>query len=440
MGNDRRFEFRRVSLDNGLILLLSENRQIPLVSVNAFAIAGADQNPLEQPGLALLTSRLIDEGTERFSGEEISELVEDVGGSLSTYSQRELTGLSLQLGTSYLDLGLDLVEQMICHPSFPEDRFRLERRKVLSHLRSIKDDPSAVASNLFNSLIYPESPLQYPVLGTVDSVKRLAVGDLQCFHRQKYAPQNLIVVIVGDFETRRVIEGVQRRFGDWRNSAFIRTSAGVLKRQDRPLSAGRTMKKEQVNILLGHLGIPRRHPDYYVLQVMDIILGSGPGFTSRIPRRLRDELGLAYQTYSDISSSSGLYPGRFAAFISTSPENRQKALDGLLFEIENLLKNGVTSDEVDVAADYLTGNFVFEFQSNAHIARFLLLSELFDLGPDYLEAYPRIIRRITPEQVTEVARLYLDTVNYTTVIVGPEDGRRQKLRNRRTKPPTVEKE
>lgn len=152
---------------------------------------------------------------------------------------------------------------------------------------------------------------------------------------------------------------------------------------------------------------------------MDVILGSGPGFTSRIPRTLRDEQGLAYTTYADICSSSGLYPGRFIAYINTSPEHREQALQGLLAAIKSMVDEGVTEEEVKIAQDYLTGNFVFDFQSNAHLAQFLLGTELYGLGIDFLQEYPKLIRAVTPEDVHRVARCYLDTVNYTTVMVGP---------------------
>jgi zinc protease len=150
-----------------------------------------------------------------------------------------------------------------------------------------------------------------------------------------------------------------------------------------------------------------------------VVLGSGPGFTSRIPRKLRDEQGLAYSTYADITSSSGIYPGRFAAYISTSPENRDRALEGLHAEVEDAVAHGVTEDELLTAQDYLTGSFVFELQSNYLVARFLAAIELFGLGWDFPRRYPEMVLGVTVEDVNRVARTHLDTVNYTTVIVGP---------------------
>jgi zinc protease len=411
--------FSRFCLANGLTVLVSESHRLPLISINAFVLAGANRNPLQRPGLAALTSRLLDEGTEKYLADDISEMVESTGGSLSTFCEREISGISALLTSSHLDLGLDLLQEMLRCPVFPEERFQMERRKVLSHLQAMGDDPQFVAANRLNAWVYQKSPLQYPVLGTEESVSDLAVGELRDFHRGAYAPQNTILLVVGDVNAREILSLCEERFSDWQNSEYRQAQPSQLERQPEAIVDEHFLEKEQVTIFLGHLGIRRSNPDYYALQVMDTILGSGPGFTSRIPRTLRDEQGLAYSTYAGISPSSGLDPGRFVAWITTSPENRQKALDGLLLEINNLLQSGITDQELATAQDYLTGNFVFEFQSNVNVARFLLATELYDLGQDYTQRYPEIIREITREEVHRVARQYLDTVHYATVVVGP---------------------
>jgi zinc protease len=418
---EKQIEFspERIVLDNGLTLLYSRNQRLPLLSLNAFVLAGSDRNPLHRPGLASLTSRLIDEGTEKYSALELAGMIENVGGSFSTFTQRELSGISLQLRSPHLEMGLELLSEMLCRPVFPADRVELEKRKVLSHLRAMKDDPHTVGSNLLNQVIFSNLPFQFPVLGTRESVRAMSRPALQDFHATAYAPENCILTVVGDFETDALIEAVHDSFSAWTNPRFCSSDLPALERQTEPVRKEHPMRKKQLNILIGHLGVSRTDPDFHALQVLDVILGSGPGFTSRIPRKLRDEQGLAYSTYSDIASSSGLYPGRFVAYISTSPANRQKALDGLLSEIESVVTQGVSEEELQTAQDFLTGNFVFEFQSNAQVARFLLGTQIYGLGADYPSRYPRIISSLTTEEIARVARLHLDTVNYTTVIVGP---------------------
>ncbi len=157
---------------------------------------------------------------------------------------------------------------------------------------------------------------------------------------------------------------------------------------------------------------------------MDTILGSSPGFTSRIPRILRDEQGLAYTTFSNITSSAGIDPGRFVAYIGTSPANLGQALSGLRREITRIVEEPVTEEELAGAKAYLTGNFVFDFQTNSQIASFLIESEVYGLGFDYLQRYPERIRAVTIDDVARVARLHIDPQALTTVVVGPvnEDG------------------
>ncbi|MCY3777740.1 MAG: pitrilysin family protein [Candidatus Aminicenantes bacterium] len=413
--------FQRRVWNNGLVLLTCQNDRLPVVSVNAFVLAGTDQNPLRQPGLAALASRMLEEGTAKYRADDISRLVEDAGGNLSTCCQHELTGISLHLRDRDLPEGLDLAAQMVSRPTFPRQRFGLEREKALTRLEALEDDPQVVVSNLLNREIYRGGPLQFPGLGTPASLRRLQIEDIREFHRLRYAPENTVVVVVGNAGHAQVADLVDRRLGSWRNGRFRKSRPPVPRRQRAPRVRQRVLEgREQVHVCLGHLGVTRDHPDFYALQVMDAVLGSGPGFTSRIPRELRDRRGLAYATYSDLTGSAGRYPGRFLAYICTSPSNRDAAVSGLMEEIESLIEDGPTEEELELARNYLTGSFVFGFQSNAHVARFLLTAERFGLDPDFIRRYPDWIRAVDAEEVRRVARRHLDTVNFTTIIAGPE--------------------
>ena len=413
--------FERQQLDNGLILFFSDQQRLPLLSLNAFVLAGSDQNPLSRPGLGALTSHLLDEGTRNYNARQIAELVEIAGGNLSSFSHSALSGISLQLREEDCRVGLDLMKEMICSPRFSQDLFELQKDKVINHIQALADDPFIVARNQFDRWIYRDGPLQHPILGTEESLQGLKLEDLFEFHRQKYAPENTILVVVGAADWSSVMASVNENFSSWKNPDFRRTVLPTLQRQSEPILDQQFMAKEQLVILVGHLGISRHNPDFYALQILDMILGSGPGLTSRIPRKLRDEQGLAYAAYSDITASSGIYPGRFVAYASTSPENGTKALTSILREIESVIEDGVTKEELITAQEFLTGNFVFDFQTYVGIAHFLLNTELFKLGTDYLAEYPETIRGISCGEVKRVAEKYLDAINCTTIVVGPTD-------------------
>lgn len=405
-------------MDNGLVVLGHEKRHLPIVSLNLFIRAGKDQNPLEDAGIASLTIRMLDEGTAIYSAQQLSEKLEDLGAELSTFSEKELSGVCIVCRSDQLKGAFALLSEMIRRPTFPADRLEIERRNVINHVRATSDDPQVVGSQILSSSIYRGTPLAEPVLGRIETLERFSCEDLHSFYSTKIGPQNSLLVASGDLSMNDIKGLAEEYFSDWENVHLKTTSPGRFERQTVPVKLEKVLDKEQVTIFLGHLGISRTNPDFYALQVLDVILGGGPGFTSRIPRKLRDELGLAYETFADIAGSSGVFPGRFVAYISTSSEKRQQAVRGLRDEIEDLLESGVSEIELETAHKFLTGNFVFEFQSNTSIARFLLMSEVFKLGSSYIKEYPGLIRSVHREDVLRVAREYLDTINYTSVFVG----------------------
>ncbi len=409
----------RQSLPNGIVFLISPNSKIPLAHINIVVRCGTAENPEKRPGLASMTARMLDEGTTRYTHEEIAQIIENLGGSLTTFSNRELSGVSVSVLSKDMRQGIDLAHAVVTDPVFPADRLQLEKEKVLNQIRSAADNPQFVASNEFNRVIYHHHPVGEPIQGEEESVSAITSEELAEFHRRTFAPQNTMVAVAGDVDAEQCVAWLSEKFSPWRNDAYDAPAVPRLQHDKKKVLKEIPMPKEQINIYLGHLGIARMDPDFYPLQVMDIILGGGPGFTSRIPAKLRDQQGLAYTTYCDITSSAGLYPGRFAAFISTSPQNREQALNGLIGEIKALVDVGITDKELADAQSYLTGNFVFDFQSNGHVARFLLSAELFDLGFDYLDRYPVLIRSITRTEVERAAKKHLDPENCTTVIAGP---------------------
>ncbi|MBI2150966.1 MAG: insulinase family protein, partial [Acidobacteria bacterium] len=309
-------------------------------------------------------------------------------------------------------------------PIFPQEYVDKEKERTLAEIVSAQDRPQVVAGWAFNELVYQDHPLHRPSHGYPHTVDRITRQDLVDFHRQYFAPNNVILSIVGDFHIPDLLPKIERAFGSWEARPIAFPTYPQPVRQVGKRQKFITMPAQQLNIYLGHLGVSRMNPDYYALQVLDTILGGGAGFTARIPQRLRDELGLAYTTFASITMTAGQDPGRFISFIGTSPENMKLATEGLLDEIRRIVDEPVTSPELQDAKDYLTGSFVFAFESSPQIARFLVHAEVYGLGFDYVEKYPQYIRAVSVEEVARVAKMYLDSENYTLVVVGPvaEDG------------------
>jgi zinc protease len=171
----------------------------------------------------------------------------------------------------------------------------------------------------------------------------------------------------------------------------------------------------QANIIMGHEGVPRNHPDYYAIQVMNYILGGG-GFSSRAMESIRNQRGLAYSVYSYFSAEKS--HGTFAFVMQTKNETAEEAIRIARQEIGRLRDEPVSEQELSDAKDYLTGSFPLRFDTTRKVANFLAQVEFFQLGLDYPERYADLVRRVTREDVQRVAKEYLQPERLITVVVG----------------------
>lgn len=410
----------RIELGNGLRVLLLENHAAPAVAVSALIRAGERNVEDAKAGLGTLAGEMLLEGTARRSAREIAAAIEARGGALGISGGEEATSVNLTLLGEDLPLGLELAAELVREPIFALDRLALTVDRRLAQLRAHEDDPRWVASTAFNEIVFAGTPRHRPPLGYGETISLLSRHDLVSYHERHFAPDNALMIVVGDFQTADAAARCEALFGDWRRSVDPAPPvASVFAMQSGPRVKHIRKEKEQVNILLGHLGIRRSAPDYHAVRVLDTILGDSPGFTSRIPRLLRDEHGLAYTVYCNMARSAGLDPGRFVAYIGTAPENLERAVALLREQIELIVKEPPSDEEVEEAKSYLVGSHVFEFETNAQVAAFLASVELYDLGPDYPRRYVDEIGRVEAEDVWRAARAHIHPEALTLVVVGP---------------------
>ena len=408
-------------LGNGLRVLMVENHSTPAVSMNLAMFAGSRDDPDERAGLAMMVSRLLEEGTRSRSSLEIADAIESVGGAIDSDCSPDRISVFLGVLSRDIDLGLELVGDMVQNPCFPETSITNERDRTLAEIQSALDRPQVVAGLEFNELVYGKHPLHRPVHGYPDTIANIGREDMVSFHERCLIPSNSLVSVVGDFSVPRMRSRLESVFGSWEPRPTSLTDSRVRPEKEPGVkSKFVSIPSHQAHIYLGHLGIERTHPDFYALQVMDAILGGGAGLTSRIPRKLRDEQGLAYTTFASITGSAASDPGKFLAYIGTSPENIEAAIDGFIAEIDRVRSEMVSAEELADAKAYLTGSFVFAFETNAQVARFLINADLYGLGFDYMEQYPAYIEGVTAEAIREAAARHLSTEDYVLVVAGPE--------------------
>jgi len=404
---------RRIVLDNGLRLVYDRRPGTGVVAVELFADAGLLREA--KPGLAALTGRLLEEGTTTRTAQELSQEIEDVGGSLEVGS----TGGSLRVCCEDLARGLELLADVILRPAFPAEALGWVSRRMAAELRADLEDPAFRTELSFRALVYGSHPLSRDPRGGVAELKRLTRADAQAHHRQHFAPQNAILVAVGDFEPRRLLSQVKRCFGHWAPRTRrlpppppIQTPARSRFRRIR--HAG-----DQVHIMLGHLGIARHHPAYDALAVLDCIFGSGPGFCDRLGRIVRDELGLAYTISGSITDSADVVPGLFRVYAGTMPGEADRVVATITEQVQAMHAGAFSDLEVDRARRYLAGAWAFDFQTVEQRADRLLELERWGLDLDEPRHWPERIAAITPRQVRDAARRHLDPDALYRVELGP---------------------
>lgn len=405
----------REVLPNGMVLLHEERSALPIVRVVLAIKAGSIAEPAEKAGLANLTADLLNEGTEKRSSKQISDEIEFVGGELGTSGGADYITVTLSVLKKDVDLGFDLLSDIVLNPAFSEDEIKRKKAVIISSIMRQKEEPGIVASKEFKKAVFGTHPYGRPVEGTEESLDTITRRDIIDFHREYYVPNDAILSVVGDVTKNELHSLLDRYFKGWAKKDVLEKPLPV----QGPLSAPKIIKIDkdltQANIILGHLGIGRENPDFYAVSVMNYILGGG-GFASRLMDNIRDNKGLSYDVHSFFSANK--YGGSFQTGLQTKNRTANAAIGEILKEMERVRTEPVTDKELNDAKSYLTGSFPLRIDSNSKIASLLIAVEFYNLGLDYVDKYKRLIESVTKDDVLRVAKKYLDTKYYVLVVVG----------------------
>lgn len=404
----------RFELACGAILLVSARPSAPVFAAYAHIRGGPafDEKGLE--GSAYLVGALADQGTEKRTEGEIANLLEPAGGEISG----DAGGLAGTIVNDEWELLLELLSEQIVTPTYPRVQVERQKRRLLDRLKVEKDEPRTQGGLLFRKLVYGDHWLGRAAYGTIESVEKIGPAQLRAHHAKNWVAKRAIIAVCGDVDPKKVARTLDKMLAHFEPGAALATTPPSF-----PARGIRTgvfaAERQQVHMHLGHLGITRTDPDYPALVVMDHVLGTGPGFTNRIARKLRDEQGLAYSVSANIHSSAGLLPGLFSAYIGTSPEHVAKALRGFLQEIRLMRREFVGADELEVAKDYLIGSFPLGFERASRRAAYMTSAELHRFPADNLERLLAQFAAVTREDVRRVAQKHLHPEASCVAASGP---------------------
>lgn len=408
--------FERRRFENGLELIVSPVRKLPLITVAAVFDAGAVCDPAGREGTAQLVAKLLLEGTEQSDGAELTEQFERLGASIDAHADWDAAGVTMTVLAEHLPEAFALLGDVIRTPAFRQREFERLRAERLAELLQLRAEPRGLADELFARFLYtPGSRFARFEAGDEQSVQRIEREHLLSFYETRYVPGCTSIIIVGDVETDRA-EGIARTaLGDWSGATAERVAAvDRPARQERAVHLVAKADAPQSELRIGHVGIPRKHPDFFPVNVMNAVLGGL--FNSRINLNLREEHGYTYGAFSAFEWRREAGP--FLAHTAVRSDVTDAAAREIITEIDRMRAEAISAEELSLATNYLDGVFPIRFESTAAIAAALSVLALFGLPDDYYDTYRERVRSVSAEQVLEAARRYLHPEALQMVVVG----------------------
>ncbi|MCY4539774.1 MAG: pitrilysin family protein [Chloroflexi bacterium] len=409
----------RVEFDNGMVLLVYENRAVESVNITASLHAGSIYEGPERSGLASLAASALLTGTEDRSFDEIHASLENIGAELSMRGHIHKLGLFGKALAEDLRPLMETASEALRYPSFPSEHVERLRGERLTWLQYSSFDTRYRAGKAMRQALYPAShPYHYGTYGDEGTIGGITKADLSAFHARHMGPGGMIMVIVGDVDTQDAVRLVGETLGDWRNPEQSQVA-----RADFPDAPSVTERqtvfvpgKTQCDISMGALGPARGAADYLAAQIANSVLGEF-GMMGRIGKSVREEQGLAYYAYSHLGGGHG--PDPWIVSAGVNPDHVDKAIDSILAEIERLVSEAVSDEDLADNQSYFTGRLPLRLESNEGISSQIHAMESYKLGLNYLAEYKDMIYRISGDDVLKAAQRYLDPKNMVIAVAGP---------------------
>ena len=411
----------RVVLDNGMVVFLLEDHELPTVQVSARIRTGSRLEPADKVGLASLTGTVMRSGgTTTHPGDQLDDYLERKAASIET-------GIGVTAGSASMTcLSEDFSEvfpvfgDVLRNPRFDPGKLAIAKNRAMAGIARQNDNPDGILSREFTKLVYgKDSP--YARVESYATVNRISRQDLIDWHAKYFVPNRIILGLVGDFQTEKALDLVKRTFGSWpQGETFDDPIVPYQTSTTRRVYYVEKDDMTQAKIIIGHLGLTRKHPDYHPVVIVNQILSGS--FGARLFSSIRSQKGLAY----DVDGGVGFgwdYPATANFSMSTKTNSTQAGLDALLDETRKIMETEPpTEEEIHKAKASLLNSFVFSVDSPGKILGKFLTYEYFGYPSDWLVRFRTGIEKATVAQVRKAARTHIKPDQFVFLILGPRQG------------------
>jgi zinc protease len=409
---------KRIELDNGMVVFLQEDHELPLISASMSIRGGARLEPPEKIGLVdIYGEAWRTGGTKTMTGDQMDDFLEMRAAKIETDGSADLTSISLNCLKGDFAEVFSLFLDLLRNPAFREDKVELAKEQLNTSIARRNDDVEGIARREARILAYGRNNpyARLPEYATVAAVTR---EDLLKWHQQFVQPNNIILGVVGDFDSAKMEAKLRQAFASWpRGSAAPKPDLKF-----EPAAPGfYYAPKEDVNqssIRMVTLGIERSNPDYFAVAVMNEVLGGG--MSSRLFKNIRTRQGLAYNVGGGVGAAYD-HPGITAIGLGTKSPSTADAIKALNVQILELLQDPATAEELKLAKDSILNSFIFSIDSPAKVLHERMAYEFYGYPLDFLERFRAGVEKVGIEDVARVARKYVKPGAFAVLVVGNDE-------------------
>lgn len=405
-----------VKLKNGLKLFLVEDHEYPTIDMRAMVHVGSVFEPATKIGLASITGQVLRTGgTSSMTGDEIDKELETLAASVST-SIGEASGyIGVSVLKEDIDRALEILADILMNPAFAEDKIRLAQIQERTAIARRNDDIGQISNREFYKIIFgKDSP--YARQSEYANIAAITRDDIVGFYEKYFHPNNILMAAWGDFDSKDMAAKIKKALGKWEAAKVDVPPMPKVDYEFKP-TVNLVHKKDvnQSNILLGHIGGLMSNPDYPALSVMNSILSF-----DRMFKKIRTDEGLAYSVWGSYGAYY-LAPGVFSCGAQTKSESTVYAIGLMIKELERMIEEEVTDEELAKAKDQYLNSFVFNFSSRAQIVNRMMTYEFFGYPLDFMDRVKKGVEKVSKKDVLRVARKYMHPDKVQILVVGKEE-------------------
>lgn len=411
-------DFQKTVLQNGLTLIT-----VPMPSFESSTVlvgvgAGSRYETKKNNGISHFLEHMAFKGTKkRPSALDISTLIDGIGGEFNAFTGKETTAYYVKSAANHVELCLDVLSDMLINSKLEKAEIEKEKGVILEEINLYEDTPSRKIGDIYESLLYGDTPMGWDIAGEKDIIKKITRDDFLSYMGSLYSPSNITVVVAGGVDPQKIKDLTEKYFGAMMPFNTLRYTK-VVENQKKPAILVRQKQTEQVHIALGVRTVPLSHPDHYPLAVLASILGGG--MSSRLFHEVREKRGLAY--YVRTSSDHFVDAGTLASTAGLDPKRVSEGVSVIVEEYGKITRSAgsgqVTDAELKKAKEYIKGHFVLELEDSRSVSSFYAQEAILEKrikNPDEIMAE---IEKVTKEDVQKAAKKYIKESTLNLAVIG----------------------